>query len=65
LAKEIEEEYEGFDAWREKCESMNQFLNECQRLQKEEDKIGSDIKTLQEQSQDCKVNHEKICIFCR
>lgn len=52
LAEDIESEYKRFDSWREKCDNMNQWLSESEKLIKNEEKIGSDIGVLQEQIKD-------------
>lgn len=55
LAEDIESEYKRFDSWREKCDNMNQWLSESEKLIKNEEKIGSDIGVLQEQIKDNQV----------
>ncbi|XP_020615403.1 dystonin-like isoform X2 [Orbicella faveolata] len=52
LAQDIESEYKRFDSWRDKCDNMNQWLTESEKLIKNEEKIGSDIDVLQEQIKD-------------
>ena len=55
LAQDIESEYKRFDSWRDKCDNMNQWLTESEKLIKSEEKIGSDIDVLQEQIKDNQV----------
>ena len=55
LAQDIESEYKRFDSWRDKCDNMNQWLTESEKLIRNEEKIGSDIDVLQEQIKDNQV----------
>ncbi|XP_048577507.1 dystrophin isoform X2 [Nematostella vectensis] len=63
LAREIEDEYQRFDKWRESCENMAQFTKECDRLTKQEDKVGSDVKTLQKQLKDCQEFKKEVAEY--
>ena len=60
LAQDIESEYTRFDSWRDKCDNMNQWLTESEKLIKNEDKIGSDIEVLQEQIKDSQVGFKSL-----
>ena len=60
FAQEIESEYERFDTWRDRCDNMNQWLIESERLIKNEEKVGSDIDVLQEQIKDNQVGAKTI-----
>ncbi|XP_068690393.1 utrophin-like [Montipora foliosa] len=52
FTQDIEKEYQTFDAWRDKCDNMNQWLTESEKLIKSEEKVSGDIDALQEQIQD-------------
>lgn len=60
LAQDIESEYKRFDSWRDKCDNMNQWLTESEKLIKNEDKLGSDIEVLQEQIKDNQVGFKSL-----
>ena len=60
LAQDIESEYEKFDSWRDRCDNMNQWLSESEKLIKNEEKVGSDIAVLQEQIKDNQVSFQLI-----
>ena len=55
FTQDIEKEYQTFDAWRDKCDNMNQWLTESEKLIKSEEKVAGDIDALQEQIQDNQV----------
>ena len=55
FAEDIENEYKQFDSWRERCDNMNQWLSESEKLIKSEEKIGTDIEVIKEQITDNQV----------
>ena len=59
FAQDIESEYERFDSWRDRCDNMNQWLSESEKLIKNEEKVGTDIDVLQEQIKDNQVGISK------
>lgn len=55
FAQDIENEYQTFDAWRTKCENMNQWLTESEKLIKSEERVGDSVDVLKEQIEDNQV----------
>ena len=49
--------------WRDRCDNMNQWLTESEKLIKNEDKIGTDIDEIQEQMKDNQVGANTVRII--
>lgn len=56
MAHDIEGDYIKFDDWRKHCDVMNQGLVHSEKLIKNEEKIGNDIDTVENQLDNNEVN---------
>ncbi|XP_067048762.1 dystrophin-like isoform X1 [Acropora muricata] len=52
FAQDIENEYQTFDTWRTKCDNVNQWLTESEKLIKSEERVGDTVDALKEQIED-------------
>lgn len=55
FAQDIQNEYQTFDTWRTKCDNVNQWLRESEKLIKSEERVGDTVDALKEQIEDNQV----------